>query len=156
MRRTPIIIILPDIRSAMNVGAIFRSADGVGAEKIYLTGYTATPNHPKVTKTSLGSEDSVPWEYVHDVKTLITDLKKKNYTIIGLELDPQSECLWETTYSFPIVLLVGNEIKGIPKQIRDICDKLVYIPMLGKKESLNLATSTGITIYELLRQFNKR
>ena len=150
--KTPLTIILPDIRSAMNVGAILRTADGVGAEKVYLTGYTATPTHPKVAKTSLGAEESVPWEYAADTISMLHKMKSEGYQIVGLELDVKAEKIWDVSFQFPVALVVGNEIHGIPEDQKLLCDKLVYLPMLGSKESLNVATSTGIACYELLRQ----
>jgi len=153
MKRTPIVIILPDIRSAMNVGAILRTADGINAEKVYLTGYTATPEHPKVAKTSLGAEQSVPWENRQNTTVLIEELKSNNYQIVGLELDESAQKIWDVDFKFPVALVIGNEIRGIPKDQRNLCDKIVYLPMLGSKESLNVATSTGIACYELLRQY---
>lgn len=152
MKKTPITLILPDIRSAMNVGAILRTADGINAEKVYLTGYTATPEHPKVVKTSLGAENSVPWEYVNNTKDIIQKKKAEGYQIVGLEMDETAEKIWDAKFTFPVVLVVGNEIHGIPNDQKVLCDKLVYLPMLGDKESLNVATSTGIACYELLRQ----
>ncbi len=150
--KTPVTIILPDVRSAMNIGAIFRTADAMGAEKIYLTGYSATPEHPKVAKTSLGAEDTVPWEYVSDTAKLIQKLKAEGKAIYGLELTTDSRCLWEVTPSYPAVLVVGNEIKGIDPEIQALCDTIVHLPMLGSKESLNVATATGITLYYLLEK----
>lgn len=154
MKRTPISIILPDIRSAMNVGAILRTADGINAEHVYLTGYTATPEHPKVVKTSLGAENSVPWSYVYNTKELIQNKKSDGYQIVGLELSDKAVNIWDAEFSYPIALVVGNEIHGIPEDIQTLCDKVVYLPMLGTKESLNVATSTGIAAYEMLRQYN--
>ena len=154
MKRTPITIILPNIRSAMNVGAILRTADGINAEKVYLTGYTATPEHPKVAKTSLGAENSVPWEHVADTKELLRKKKAEGYLIIGLELTKSAVKIWDQKFTFPVALLVGNEIGGIPEDEQVLCDQIIYLPMLGIKESLNVATSTGITAYEMLRQYD--
>jgi len=156
MNKTPITIILPDIRSAMNVGAILRTADGMRAEHVYLTGYTATPEHPKVAKTSLGAENSVPWSYIEKTEPLISKLKSKGYQIVGLELGPMAKKIWDVDFSFPVALVVGNEIHGIPTEIQELCDQVVYLPMLGEKESLNVATSTGIAAYEMLRQFENK
>jgi len=153
MKRTPVTIILPDIRSAMNVGAILRTADGINAEKVYMTGYTATPEHPKVAKTSLGAETSVPWTYEKDTLALIKKLKNMGYQIVGLELTKDATKVWDTSFQFPVALIVGNEIHGIPEEQSQLCDNIVYLPMLGTKESLNVATSTGIACYELLRQY---
>lgn len=154
MKRTPIVFILPNIRSAMNVGAILRTADGILAEKVYMTGYTATPEHPKVAKTSLGAEDSVPWEHAQNTEGLIHKLKADGYEIVGLELDENAEKIWGVGFRFPVALLLGNEINGISPEQRRLCDKIVYLPMLGSKESLNVATTAGIASYELLRQYD--
>lgn len=154
MKRTPITIILPDIRSAMNVGAILRTADGINADHVYLTGYTATPEHPKVAKTSLGAEDSVPWSYEKDTEQLITKLKAQGYQIVGLELSDKAVEIWDAAFCYPLALVVGNEIHGIPEDIQTLCDKVIYLPMLGTKESLNVATSTGIAAYEMLRRYS--
>ena len=146
-----IVLILNDIRSAMNTGAIIRTADGMGASKIFLTGYTATPNHPKVLKTSLGAEESVPWEYREDVSEVIKSLKQEGFEILGLEITENSKNIWETKINFPVALLLGNEIRGIEAGLISQCDKIVSLPMLGSKESLNVATAAGIASYELLR-----
>jgi len=138
----------------MNVGAILRTADGICAEKVYLTGYTATPEHPKVAKTSLGAENSVSWEYDNNTKDVIQKTKDAGYQIVGLELDENAEKIWDVEFEFPVALIVGNEIHGIPKDQQELCDKIVYLPMLGQKESLNVATSTGIACYEVLRQYD--
>ena len=153
MNKTPVTIILPNIRSAMNVGAILRTADGINAEKVYLTGYTATPEHPKVAKTALGAEDSVPWEHAENSKDIINKLKNEGYEIIGLELDDNAVPIWDHKFKFPVALIVGNEIGGIPENERELCDQIVFLPMLGRKESLNVATSTGVAAYEILRQY---
>lgn len=152
MKRTPIVIILNNIRSALNVGAIIRTADAVLAEKVYLTGYTATPEHPKVPKTSLGAENSVPWEKRENVLELLTELKNNGYSIVGLEIHPTSENFWETSYKYPVALLLGNEIDGIYPELIERCDKIVHIPMLGQKESLNVATATGIAAFEIAKK----
>lgn len=137
----------------MNVGAILRTADGINAEKVYLTGYTATPEHPKVVKTSLGAENSVPWEHIQNTKDVIQKKKAEGYQIVGLELDEKAQKIWDVKFTFPVALLLGNEIHGIPKEQKELCDQIVYLPMLGQKESLNVATSAGIAGYEILRQF---
>ncbi len=152
MNKPKITIILPDIRSAMNVGAIFRTADAIGAEKIYLTGYTSTPEHPKVGKTAIGAESTVPWEHVTDVKVVIKELKDKGYKVYGLEKTAQSLGIWDAQMDFPLALVVGNEITGVTDDVLGMCDAVVHLPMLGTKESLNVATATGIALYEILRR----
>jgi tRNA G18 (ribose-2'-O)-methylase SpoU len=138
----------------MNVGAILRTADGINAERVYLTGYTATPEHPKVAKTSLGAENSVPWEHIVDTKELIQRKKTEGYQIVGLELTRKAKKVWDVDFQFPVALVVGNEIHGIPEDEQKLCDQMIYLPMLGSKESLNVATSTGVTTYEMLRQYD--
>ena len=151
--RTPIALILPDIRSAMNVGAIFRTADAVRAEKIYLTGYTATPEHPKVAKTAIGAENSVPWTYNNDVLHQIHKLKEVGYQIVSLEKTSSATEMSQAIFKFPLALVVGNEISGINREILEESDIVVYLPMLGDKESLNVATATGIALYKLLENY---
>jgi len=151
--KTPISVVLPDIRSAMNIGAIFRTADATNAEKIYLTGYSATPEHPKVVKTSLGAEETVEWEYRQKSAETIQELKAQGNYIYGLELANDSKCIWDVDFMFPAVVVVGNEIKGIDEDILSLCDEIIHIPMLGSKESLNVATAAGIALYKLLESY---
>ena len=148
------ILILNDIRSALNVGAILRTADAVGISKVYLCGITPTPEHPKVAKTSLGAENFVTWEYKKSVTTVISNLRKIGYQITGLEIDPKSINFWQARYSNKIALLVGNEVEGIPRALIKKCTLLIKIPMSGKKESLNVATATGIAVYEIAKQIS--
>jgi tRNA G18 (ribose-2'-O)-methylase SpoU len=153
-----LILILPDIRSAQNVGSIFRTGDAVGVEKIYLTGYTATPidrfGRPRsdINKASLGAEKTVDWEYVENTIELLNKLKKENYKIIGLEQDERSVDYKSIVQSADekIALIIGNEVLGISKNILDACDTLIEIPMVGEKESLNVSVATGIVLYHLL------
>jgi tRNA G18 (ribose-2'-O)-methylase SpoU len=152
MKRNPFVIILNDIRSTLNVGAILRTADAVLAQKVYLCGITATPEHPKVAKTSLGAENEVPWEYKKDATELIDKLKKEGFQIVGLELHQRAESFWDANFQLPVALVVGNEVEGINDEILQKCDLLIQIPMLGTKESLNVATSTGIASYEIIKR----
>jgi tRNA G18 (ribose-2'-O)-methylase SpoU len=155
MERNSIVVVLNDIRSTLNVGAILRTADAVLVEKVYLCGITATPKHPKVSKTSLGAENYVPWEYVEDINRLINILKKDHYQIVGLELDKKAISFWEAEYEKKMALIVGNEVEGIPNKIIKLCDLVIKIPMFGQKESLNVATAVGIAAYEIIRKLKK-
>lgn len=152
MKRNQIVIILNNIRSTLNVGAMLRTADAILAEKVYMCGITATPLHPKVIKTSLGAENTVPWEYQEDVVGLVRNLKSTGYQLVCLELGDKSVSFWEDNYKDKVALLVGNEVEGISNNLVNICDIVVSIPMLGHKESLNVATALGIVSYEILRQ----
>jgi tRNA G18 (ribose-2'-O)-methylase SpoU len=152
MKRNSIIFILNDIRSTLNVGAIFRTADAILADEIIISGITATPEHAKVTKTALGAESTVPWVQLKNVGCAIERVKKKGYTLVALEIDRSAKCLWEADLSNNIAILIGNEVTGIPDKLLDKCDQIVNIPMLGKKESLNVATALGVIAYESLHQ----
>jgi tRNA G18 (ribose-2'-O)-methylase SpoU len=155
MERNSLVIILNDIRSTLNVGAILRTADAVLVEKVYLCGITATPKHPKVSKTSLGAENYVSWEHVNDINKLIDVLKKDHYQVVGLELDQKAVSFWEAKYKKKMALIVGNEVEGIPNKIIKLCDLVIKIPMFGQKESLNVATAVGIATYEIIRKLKK-
>jgi 23S rRNA (guanosine2251-2'-O)-methyltransferase len=157
-----LIIIAHNIRSAYNVGAIFRIADGLGASKIYLTGYAPAPhdNNDKypnqgqraLAKTALGAEKNVPWEKAENIFEIIERLKKIKYQIIELEISPESEDIKKFKPQFPCALILGNEVGGIDETILEKCDKIIHIPMLGKKESLNVSVAAGIAIYEILNK----
>ena len=143
-------LIAHDIRSAENVGSLFRTCDSLGVAKLWLTGYTPRPSHRKVAKTALGAVASVPWGESTDVVGVIEKLRADGFRIVGLELDPRAVEL--ATYRPPdkIALLVGNEVDGIPPSLRDLCDDLVMIRQRGIKESMNVSVATGIAVYSLL------
>ncbi|MFA6427193.1 MAG: TrmH family RNA methyltransferase [Candidatus Magasanikbacteria bacterium] len=143
-------LILPDIRSCHNVGAMFRTADACGVTKIFLVGYTPCPPRPQIDKVSLGAETWMPWEQRKDLKRLIISLKKKGVMIVGLEKNETSEKierLKDWKIDSDIALVVGNEVDGIAENILKLCDKVVHIPMYGKKESLNVSVAAGIAMY---------
>lgn len=147
-------ILLHNIRSTHNVGAIFRTADATGVSKIYLSGYTPAPidrfgrARPDISKASLGAEKTVDWESIDNVKELIKKLKKEGFEIIGLEQDKRSTD-YRKLKNNNILLIVGNEVDGIEKEILELCDVIAEIPMMGKKESLNVSVATGIILYAL-------
>ncbi len=153
MKKFPVVVVLEDIRSALNVGAMFRTSDGAGVEKIYLTGITPYPPHNKIPKTALGAIEMMDWEYNKDTLDTVTKLKKAGYQIIAVELSPQSVIYHKIDYKKPTALIFGNEINGVSKKMMNLADKTVYIPMYGKKESLNVATTFGIMVYEVARQW---
>lgn len=155
-------VIVYDVRSAYNVGAILRTADGAGASKVYLTGYTPCPyrteeepysakSQKMIAKTALGAEKSVDWEKVSDIGKLIKKLKKQKIFIAALEQCPKSVDFRKVKFKFPCALIVGNEVSGIEEKILSQCDLIASIPMRGKKESLNVSVATGIAIYEILK-----
>ena len=156
-----IIVIAHNIRSTHNIGSIFRTAEGFGVSKIVLTGYSPYPiveNDPRlphirdklqnqIHKTALGAELLVPFEYTQEPP--IDALKQAGYSIVGLELDARSTLLQKYVPPSKIALLLGEEVEGITDSLRDSCDDLVEIPMVGKKESFNVSVATGIALYAL-------
>lgn len=144
-------LIAHNIRSAENVGSLFRTADALGVARIILAGYTPGIDHHKVKKTALGAEITVQSEQQTDISKVLENLKLEGYDIIGLEIDPRAVKLSEfKPASQKVALLLGNEVEGIPAHLRDACDALVCIPMQGTKESLNVTIATAITAYQLL------
>jgi tRNA G18 (ribose-2'-O)-methylase SpoU len=143
-------LIAHNIRSMHNVGSIFRSADAFGVEKIYLTGYTATPPRMEIAKTALGSEDRVAWEHFEDPLTLIKQLKDEGWMVIALENAKDSRPISEISVDqTKTVLVLGSEVDGIAREILSACDLAVEIPMPGKKRSLNVSAATGIALFAL-------
>ncbi|KKR02411.1 MAG: tRNA/rRNA methyltransferase [Candidatus Yanofskybacteria bacterium GW2011_GWA1_39_13] len=145
------ILVLCNVRSRENVGSIFRTADAVGVSKIYLCGITPTPPHEKISKTALGAETYVQWEYRKQAWRLLLELKNKKSKckIVGLEQTRDSQNIFTFKPKFPLALVVGNEVNGLSPQILKYCDKKVFIPMYGKKESLNVSVATGIALFQL-------
>ncbi|PIT88512.1 MAG: TrmH family RNA methyltransferase [Candidatus Magasanikbacteria bacterium CG10_big_fil_rev_8_21_14_0_10_36_32] len=151
MKNEKFVLILPNIRSAHNVGASFRTADGAGVDKIYLCGYSAQPPHPQLDKVSLGAEKWMPWEYEKQTVRLLKKLREKGYNIVALELTKKSGDIFKWKPKFPIALIVGNEKSGVTKTLLKYCDKTVHIPMKGKKNSLNVSVATGVALYHISR-----
>jgi tRNA G18 (ribose-2'-O)-methylase SpoU len=146
-----LIAVLDNLRSALNVGAILRTADGIGASKVYLCGITATPENQKVRKTALGAEENVQWEHTWDILQLVCDLKAAGITIWCLEGGEDSVNLFENVGKIPsdrpLALIIGSEINGVDPAVLKLSDKIVCLPMHGEKESLNAATAFGIAAY---------
>jgi 23S rRNA (guanosine2251-2'-O)-methyltransferase len=155
LKRTPIYVIADNIRSLYNVGAIFRTSDGILAEKIYLCGMTGIPPRKEIEKTSLGACETVPWEYREKTVSIIRELKQKGVQIVALELTDSSENYAEAEFKFPCALIVGHEINGINDDIMPYVDKAIDIPMLGRANSLNVATAFGIAAYQILHKYKK-
>ncbi|MFA7209489.1 MAG: RNA methyltransferase [Parcubacteria group bacterium] len=160
MKDRELYIIAHNIRSAHNVGAIFRSCDGAGVKKIFLTGYSQKPaeeskeNKSKpekmLEKTALGAQLSVAWEGADDLVTLIEKLKKEGVRIVALEKTEGSVDIKKFKPVFPMALILGHEVDGVKDEILRMCDAVIEIPMRGKKESLNVSVATGVAIYEIL------
>jgi len=150
------ILILNDIRSVENVGAMFRTADAAGIDKIYLTGYTPTPldrfgrKRNDMAKSALGAEEYVAWEQQKIVLPLLKKLKKEGFTIVGIEQNPKAIDYKKVKLTSKNVFIVGTEVTGIPKNILNECDIIAEIPMRGKKESLNVSVATGVALFRML------
>ncbi len=151
------ILILPDIRSALNVGAIFRTADAVGISKIYLTGYTPRPTdqfkriQKDIAKSALGAETWVEWEYKKTLIPLIKKLKKQGYQIVALAQDETAMDYRKYKIANRVALILGPEVNGLDKKILKECNKIIEIPMYGKKESLNISVACGIALFRVLK-----
>ena len=148
--KSPIVLVLDNIRSAMNVGSIFRTADAFLIEKIYLCGITAIPPNKELMKTALGANDSVDWEYVGETSAIIKRLKIDNHHIVGVEQTEKATLL--NNFEIPnkkIALIFGNEVFGVNQELIDLCDECIEIPQFGTKHSLNISISAGIVIWDL-------
>lgn len=145
------IILLDNIRSMQNVGAIFRNADGSGFDKLILTWYTPTPPRSDISKTALGAQTWIDWEYFEDSLSIIKDLKKQWYQVFSVELTDDAidykELFIENNDK--VVLIMWNEVLWVSKELLDLSDKKVIIPMRGKKESLNVSVAAGIVMYAI-------
>ena len=150
------ILILHNIRSTENVGAMFRTSDAVGIDKIYITGYTPAPldrfgkKRNDIAKSALGAEEFVPWEQKKLVCPVIAKLKREGFKIIAIEQDKKSIDYKKVKIGKKNVFLVGNEVTGIDKKTLEKCDVIAEIPMKGKKESLNVSVSFGVAMFRML------
>lgn len=146
-------VILDDIRSAHNVGAIFRTAEGAGVEKMYLCGYTPRPidrfgrEVAEIKKTSLGASEMVDWDGIEDIKELIKRLQEGGVQVVAVELASDAVSLYEFSPASNVAYIFGNEVTGILPEVRALCDVIMQIPMRGQKESLNVATTVGIVTF---------
>lgn len=151
--RLPVSVLLHDVRSAYNVGAFFRTLDAVGGEHLYLAGISPTPAHRGVAKTALGAEATLPWSQVADPAKTLGTLDGGGWTIAAVETLVPAVDLFEWQPAFPVCLVFGHEVDGLAPAIVERASVRVRIPMLGRKQSLNVATSGGVVLYELLRKY---
>lgn len=150
------ILILHDIRSAQNVGAIFRTADACGISKIFLSGYSPVPldrfgrKRSDIAKSALGAEESITWEFSENIIETLKNLKEENFKIISIEQAENSVDYKKVVRGEKNVFIVGNEVTGVEKDILDFSDVIAEIPMKGKKESLNISVATGVALFRIL------
>jgi tRNA G18 (ribose-2'-O)-methylase SpoU len=154
--RLPASVLLADVRSAYNVGAFFRTAEAVRCEHLYLAGISPPPTHRGVAKTALGAEQRVAWSVAADPLALVDRLSEAGVRIVAIETSLTAEDLFDWSPTFPLCLLFGNEVDGLPPSLLGRATDRVRIPMLGFKQSLNVATAGGVVLYELLRQYRAR
>ena len=156
--KTPIIIVLDNIRSLNNIGSVFRSADAFLIEAVYLCGITAQPPHREIQKTALGATDSVRWQYFESTTEALKQLKDNNYKIAAIEQAENSVMLNEFSLSKKekLAVIFGNEVKGVEQTAIDLSDVVIEIPQHGTKHSLNISVSAGIVIWELFNKVNNR
>lgn len=155
MEKLPVSVLLHNVRSLYNVGAFFRTADAVKLSRLYLAGFTGSPPSRRLAKTALGSEETVAWER-SDAVSLIESLRETQWEIAAVETTPQAVDLFDWKPQFPVLLVFGHEVEGLPAALLERCDTHVRIPMLGAKRSLNVATAGGVVLYELLRKYKRR
>lgn len=155
-QKTPIVIILDDIRSLHNIGSVFRTADSFLVEKIFLCGITATPPNKEIHKTALGATETVEWEYLKDVCDAIKKVKDENYKVYAVEQVENATFLqnFGVLKEEKYALIFGNEVYGVSQTAIELCDGSIEIPQTGTKHSLNISVSAGIVVWEFFRKLN--
>ena len=154
--KTPLIVVLDNIRSLNNIGSVFRTSDAFLIEKIYLCGICAVPPNKDINKTALGATESVAWEYVEDTLTLVEKLKKENINVLAIEQVENSTKLnsFSPDKNQKYAIVMGNEVKGVQDAVVDAADLCIEIPQLGTKHSLNISVTTGIVLWDLFQKLN--
>jgi tRNA G18 (ribose-2'-O)-methylase SpoU len=152
--KTPIIVVLDNVRSLNNVGSVFRTADAFLMEAVYLCGITGTPPNKDIQKTALGSTDTVAWNYFATTLDAVNDLKQNNYKVFSIE---QAEAAIMLNDFLPdkgekLAIIFGNEVKGVQQEVIDVSDGVIEIPQAGTKHSLNIAVSAGVVMWDLFQK----
>ncbi len=152
--KIPVIAVLENIRSAYNVGSVFRTADAFLLEAIYICGYTCSPPHKEIKKTALGAEDTVTWKHFENTNLAICELQDLGYTIFAVEQTEGSTMLNKVNYNVgdKVAVIFGNEVTGVEQTTIQQCTGCIEIPQLGMKHSLNIATAAGVVLWELVRK----
>ncbi len=155
-QKTPIILILDDVRSLHNIGSVFRTSDAFLIEKIYLCGITAVPPNKEIHKTALGATETVAWEYVKDVASVIEKLKAEQTSVFAIEQVEKAVLLndFEVDKNTKYALVFGNEVYGVSQKAIEICNGTIEIPQLGTKHSLNISVSAGIVVWDLFQKLS--
>ena len=152
--KVSVIVILDNIRSAINVGSVFRSSDAFAIERLILVGFTATPPSREITKTAIGATSSVDWTHVDDITDTLLQLKKNGYTITSIEQTDSSVSLldWDIKPNQKLALVMGNEVDGVSDEALALSDVAIEIPQYGTKHSLNVSVCTGVVLWEVSRK----
>ena len=155
-KKTPLVVILDNVRSLHNVGSVFRTSDAFLVEAVYLCGITSTPPQAEIHKTALGAESTVNWLYFEDTLEAVTELREKGYTIFAIEQAEGSTKLPDLNLyqSEKYAVILGNEIKGVQQVVVDNCDGCIEIPQFGTKHSMNVSVTAGIIIWEFYRKIH--
>jgi tRNA G18 (ribose-2'-O)-methylase SpoU len=149
----PVCVLLENVRSLYNVGAFFRTADGVSLEKLWLAGITGYPPQNMIRKTALGAEETVLWERIAEAGPVVARLRAANYEIAAIETSVHAVDLFDWRPCFPVCVLFGHETDGLTPALAALADTHIRIPMLGRKHSLNVASAGSVVLYELLRKY---
>ena len=149
--KIPVVAVLENVRSAYNVGSVFRTADAFLIEAVYLTGYTAKPPHKEIKKTALGAEETVLWKHFPVASQAIKELRHEGYKVFAVEQVENSVSLEKIEPANKIAVIFGNEVSGIEQSTIALCDGCIEIPQLGMKHSLNIATAVGVVLWEMIR-----
>jgi 23S rRNA (guanosine2251-2'-O)-methyltransferase len=150
--KVPVIVILENIRSAYNVGSVFRTSDAFLIEAIYICGYSAKPPHKEIKKTALGAEETVTWKHFKTTAEAVEEVKRKGYKVYSVEQVENSVSLEKFEIYDLVAVVFGNEVTGVEQSTIALCDGCIEIPQLGMKHSLNIATAVGVVLWELVRK----
>ncbi len=157
VEKIPLVLVLDNVRSALNVGSAFRTADAFAIEKICLCGITAKPPHREILKTALGATDSITWEYIADTESAAMSLRKENYQVLAVEQAEGSQKLqdFKVQKGVKYAIVFGNEVKGVSDEVMQLVDNCIEIPQFGTKHSLNVSVSIGIVIWDIFNKLKK-
>jgi tRNA G18 (ribose-2'-O)-methylase SpoU len=155
IQKLPVSLLLDNVRSMYNTGSFFRTADGAGIERLYLSGITARPPKHAITKTALGAEESVEWVDCRQPHDTVRNLRAHGYEIAAIETAVTAVDLFDWQPRWPVLLLFGHEVDGVQPELLAQCDTFVRLPMLGLKHSLNVASAGSVVMYELLRKYRQ-
>ncbi len=158
IKKNPIYIVLDNVLDTYNIGAIFRLADAVAAEKIIICGESEIPPHTRIKKASINTTEWVAWQYFADAKSAILNLKSEilNLQVVAVEQSSKSVPYDKFDYAFPLALIVGHESNGVSKEVLNLCDAIVELPMFGVNKSLNVMVSLGIVLFEVVKSFPQK